>query len=311
MNTKTETYLKIVNSLDFNKIKDHPNILIAANLWDEDRYLAAKTCYGFLRAIDDLIDGYKSEHKNITEAERELFLTEVDRWIRAAKDPSGSDLVQKELIDTMEKFRIPIWTMEVFAKSMIYDIHHDGFDTLQGFMEYTEGASIAPASIFVHLCGIRRQLGRYDIPLYDVRNAASPCAIFSYIVHIIRDFQKDQKNNLTYFADDIILKNHLTRKELRRMADEEYVNDGFRNMIREYYSLADVYRKKTYDMIKEISPYLEERYRLSLEVIFSLYLMVFERIDIENGRYTAAELNPTPGEIKERVIDTILKFNFS
>jgi phytoene/squalene synthetase len=308
MSIKTNSYLKIVESLDFNKIKDHPNILIAANLWEEERYLAAKTCYKFLRAIDDLIDGYKSEHKNITEAERELFLTEVDRWIKAAKDPAGSDLVQKELIDTLNRFRIPIWTMEVFAKSMIYDIHHDGFETLQGFMEYTEGASIAPASIFVHLCGLRKEAAGYATPLYDVRKAASPCAIFSYIVHIIRDFQKDQKNNLTYFADDIILKNNLTRKDLSSMAEEEYVNEGFRNMVREYYSLADIYRQKTYDMIQEISPFLEERYRLSLEVIFSLYLMVFERIDVEKGKFTGEELNPTPREIKDKVCDTIRRF---
>lgn len=309
MSKQTDTYLKIVDSLDFNKIKDHPNILIAANFWDEERYLAAKTCYKFLRLIDDLIDGYKSEHKTITEGERELFMANVDLWIKAAKNPAGSDLVQKELIDTMEKFRIPIWTMEVFAKSMVYDIHHDGFDTLQGFMEYTEGASIAPASIFVHLCGIRKQGNGYADPLFDVRKAASPCAIFSYIVHIIRDFQKDQNNNLNYFADDIILKYGLTRGELKRMADEGYINTGFRELIREYYSLADAYRQKTLNMIREIGPCLEEKYRLSLDIIFSLYLMVFERIDIEKGKFTGDELNPTPGEIKERVCSVIMNFS--
>ncbi len=28
--------------------------------------------------------------------------------------------------------------------------------------------------------------------------------MFSYLVHIIRDFQKDQLNNLNYFADESI-----------------------------------------------------------------------------------------------------------
>jgi phytoene/squalene synthetase len=308
MSFKINTYLEIVDNLDFNKIKDHPNILIAANLWEEERYLAANTCYKFLRAIDDLIDNYKSDHKNISEEDKEIFLKEVDKWIEAAKNPASSNLVQKELVNTMNRFHIPIWTMEVFAKSMIYDIHHDGFATLQGFLNYSEGASIAPASIFVHLCGLRKENGVYAPPLYDVRKAASSCAIFSYIVHIIRDFQKDQKNNLTYFADDIIRKYNLTREDLRSMADEEYVNEGFRNLVREYYSLADIYRQKTYDMIQEISPYLEERYRLSLEVIFSLYLMVFERIDVEKGIFTGAELNPSPKEIKERVCQVIRDF---
>jgi hypothetical protein len=65
----------------------------------------------------------------------------------------------------------------------------------------------------------------------------------------------------------------------------------------------------TYDVIKKISPLLEPRYQLSLEIIFDLYLMVFERIDIRKGSFMAEELNPTPDETRERVYNTILKFD--
>jgi hypothetical protein len=64
----------------------------------------------------------------------------------------------------------------------------------------------------------------------------------------------------------------------------------------------------TYDIIKEIKPLLEPRYQLSLEIIFELYLMVFERIDISNGKFTTEELNPTPQETRSRVLETIMKF---
>ena len=40
-----EQFLEKYQTLDFHKIIDHPNILIAANFWDEDRYCAAKSCY--------------------------------------------------------------------------------------------------------------------------------------------------------------------------------------------------------------------------------------------------------------------------
>jgi hypothetical protein len=36
--------------------------------------------------------------------------------------------------------------------------------------------------------------------------------------------------------------------------------------------------------------------------------MVFERIDIKNGTFSTAELNPTAAEIKQRVYETILGF---
>jgi phytoene/squalene synthetase len=308
MNSQLDTYLTIFNKLDFEKIIDHPNILIAANFWDEDRFLAAKTCYRFMRAIDDLIDNYKSENQEIAERERELFEKEVKQWINSIRKNDGSDPWKNKLTETMNRFKIPLWTMETFATSMIYDIYHDGFASVKTFLDYTKGASIAPASVFVHLCGITYSNSRYMAPVFDVRNAATPCAVFSYIVHIIRDFQKDQHNNLNYFADDLIAKYGLDRQQLKAISNGADIPMGFRGLIREYYQLADDYRLKTYRMIQDIKPFVGPRYQLSLEIIFNLYLMVFERINPESGLFTAQELNPTPLEIRERVYQTILAF---
>ena len=75
-------------------------------------------------------------------------------------------------------------------------MHHDGFRTFDEFLDYAEGASNGPASVFVHLCCLDKIQDEYfpkDLVISDV---ARPCAIFSYLVHIIRDFQKDQFNNL-------------------------------------------------------------------------------------------------------------------
>jgi len=308
MNSQLDIYLNIFNKLDFEKIIDHPNILIAANFWDEDRFLAAKTCYRFMRAIDDLIDNYKSENQEIAEEERGLFEKEVKLWINSIHENQDADPWESKLIETMNRFKIPLWTMETFAASMIYDIHHDGFASLETFLEYSRGASIAPASVFVHLCGITKSNAGYNEPAFDVKNAATPCAVFSYIVHIIRDFQKDQHNNLTYFADDLIAKYGLDRQQLKAISNGGEIPQGFRELIREYYQLADEYRLKTYRMIQTVKPLVEPRYQLSLEIIFDLYLMVFERIDPDSGLFTATELNPTSQEIRERVNQTILSF---
>lgn len=308
MNSNKDTFLEIFNSIDFNKIKDHPNILIAANFWEEDRFCAAKMCYKFMRAIDDLIDNHKAKNKLIEHGERKEFVANVEEWLKMIIVSGECNPMHSELRETIGKFRIPLWPMEVFAKSMIYDINNDGFPTLDAFLDYAGGASVAPASIFVHLNGLQKINGRYEPPQFNVKWAATPCAIFSYAVHIIRDFQKDQLNNLSYFADDLINKNGLSRKELREFADGKPVNDNFRNLIREYYQLADEYRLKTYKIIEEIRPLLEPRYQLSLEIIFDLYLMVFERIDLEKGKFTSEELNPTPDETRDRVYKVIMNF---
>ncbi|HEX2395825.1 MAG TPA: squalene/phytoene synthase family protein [Bacteroidales bacterium] len=299
-------YLDLYNKIDFKKIIDHPNILIAAAFWEEDRYLAARMCYKYMRAIDDLIDCHKAAHSVISESEREKFHKSVLSWIDMVHNPaSGSD---NELIDTIKRFHIPLWPLETFARSMIYDIDHNGFATIDDFIEYSQGASVSPASVFVHLNGLTKMGNAYQQPRFDVRAAATPCALFSYIVHIIRDFQKDQQNHLNYFADDVMMQNGLTAKDLEKIAHGAAVSNGFRNMIRVYYKLADRYRQQTFEVIEKICPLLEPRYRLSLMIIFSLYLMVFERINIEKGKFTTEELNPTADEIKERVYKTIIEF---
>jgi phytoene/squalene synthetase len=219
MNSHMDQFLETFSSIDFHKIKDHPNILIAANFWEEDRYCAAKIFYKFMRAIDDMIDDHKAKNKMIAPGERREFTTNVEEWLKMIITSSDCNPLQKELLDTITEFRIPVWPIEAFARSMIYDINNDGFPNLRAFLDYSMGASVAPAAVFVHLNGITKTRGTYNMPSFNVKAAATPCAVFSYIVHIIRDFQKDQLNNLNYFADDLITKNGLTRMDLRNFAE--------------------------------------------------------------------------------------------
>ena len=218
LQTQTELYYQIFESIDFEKVVDHPNILIAAHFWDAECYQAARNCYKFMRAIDDLIDNYKTEHITIAPENQAKFEADVYRWISTVIEASSEMPSHRELIDTVQRFCIPFWPLEAFAKSMIYDIYHDGFPTLQSFIDYAGGASVAPASIFMHLAGLRQSDGKYLPPLFDVKEVATPCAIFSYLVHIIRDFQKDHLNNLNYFPDDLIAKYGMDRQQLLFMA---------------------------------------------------------------------------------------------
>jgi phytoene/squalene synthetase len=308
MELNHDLYLDILNKIPIEQITDHPNILVAAGFWEDERYRAAKTCYAFMRKIDDYIDNYKADNQCIDEKDREKFLAKVEEWLQMIRTSRHSNPFQKELVKTFVRYRIPVWTIEDFARSMVYDINNDGFPTFQSFLDYSTGATVAPSSIFVHLCGISRYGDQWQTPVFDVKSAATPCAIFSYLVHIMRDFQKDQLNNLSYFADDRILYHDLNRRLMRGIAGGEPVTAGFRNLMREYYQIADGYRKQTWKVLEELEPVLEPRYYLSLLIIFNLYLMVFERIDPDQGSFTAAELNPSPAEIHGRVARTIREF---
>jgi len=300
--------VKIINSIAFENIEKHPNILIAARFWDEKRFFAAKVCYRFMRMIDDHIDDRKAKDEAITCLEREVLTNRVNSWIECLVSNPDHDSTIKELTETITTFHIPLQLFHNFARSMLYDIDHNGFDTLEDFIDYAEGASVAPASVFVHLCCLSEENGEYQAQETDVIKVARPCAIFSYIVHIIRDFQEDQQNNLNYFALDILKRNGLVPSDLREIANGGPVTDSFRETIREYYDLAQHFSEKTLQEIENLSTKISGRYLFSLHLIYHLYKMVFERIDIQNGNFTAEELNPTPVEIRAKVIEVASKW---
>ena len=300
MNQETEN---IISSIAFENIEKHPNILIAARFWDDRRYHAAKVCYKFMRRIDDFIDDRKARDVEISCLEKEELSKQVSSWMECLNNGSDHDPFYTELRDTISTFKIPLQIFHNFAKSMLYDIDHDGFATLDDFMVYAEGASVAPASVFVHLCCLSEENNTYITPDLDIVEIARPCAIFSYLVHIIRDFQEDQLNNLNYFAGDILKKNNLLPSDLKKIAKSGPVPDSFREVIGEYYNQALVYGLQTMDVLNDLQKVLSGRYLLSLHVIYHLYKMVFDRIDIQHGTFTTEELNPTQREIKDKVLE--------
>lgn len=295
----------IVNTIDFDSIEKHPNILIAARFWDDRRYRAAKVCYRFMRMIDDFIDDRKARDASISCFEKEVLTERVNNWIKCLGGSPDHDPFLADLADTIATFDIPLKLFHNFAKSMLFDINHNGFSTLEEFLEYAEGASVAPASVFVHLCCLSEENDEYKPADFDVVEVARPCAIFSYIVHIIRDFQVDQRNNLNYFALDILQRNDLDPSDLRRIAQGGAITDSFRNVIGEYYNLALKYEEQTFSKIQMVSKKIGGRYLLSLQIIYNLYKQVFDRIDIRNGTFTTEELNPTPQEVRENVMEIV------
>jgi hypothetical protein len=112
---KNDLFLDIFNAIDFEKIVDHPNILIAARFWEPERYQAAKKCYQFMRSIDDLIDNYKSEHVSIAPDDQSRFEANVCQWINTITEASQSNTAHAELIETVRRFCIPVWPLQAFA----------------------------------------------------------------------------------------------------------------------------------------------------------------------------------------------------
>ena len=308
MTPANNTQLDFARDVDFSEVLTNPILDIAARLWEPDRYGAFRVCYRSMRRIDDLVDDRKESDEEITSEDAEKLSLLLSDWLDAVREGDRSDPFRQEFLEVLEKFRIPLWPWERLNKAMLYDLSHDGYRTLLTFMRYAEGAAIAPASIFMHLCGLTQENGSYAPPAFDLRLAARHLAIFSYLVHIMRDFQKDQLRNLNYFSDDMLALHGVTRDELRAVADGKPISEQFRRLMRSYHYIGGFYRAKARRTMDEVSRQLMPPYQLSLEMIYQLYLQIYERIDPEQGSFTGQELNPSPDEIDHRIHRTLSSF---
>lgn len=302
------TKLDFAPHLDFSSILTNPILDIAARVWEDDRYEAFKICYRSMRRIDDLVDHRKSTGQPLTSDEAARLTAMLTTWVDSIQLQDVDDQFHTDFLDTLMRFRMPFWPWQRLCRAMIYDLTHNGFASLHVFLRYCEGAAIAPAAVFMHLCGVKHPDSQYTLPPYDIRDAARPLAIFSYLVHIMRDFEKDQRAGLNYFADDIITACALTPAQLHTLAVERSTPPELRSLFATYVRLAEYYRRKARATIDRTLPMLEPRYQLSLELIYSLYHQIFERIDPAHGQFDATALGPSPEKIQACIAKTIKGF---
>jgi len=296
----------MINNMDeeFEKILTNPILDIAARFWDEKRYNAFKVCYKSMREIDDLVDHRKTEEIALTQAEIREYTIRIKNWSKDISNGKNST----ELGAILKQFQIPVWPWQKLGKAMIYDLDHNGFKSFRIFLRYCEGAAIAPASVFVHLCGIKEAGKKYKAPSFEIRKAARPLALFSYFVHIMRDFEKDQRRNLNYFADDILLKCGLNKDKLYELVQKQSTDDRIRTLFSEYKKIAGYYQKLAGVAFKHLLPQLTPKYQLSLHIIYSLYSHLYEKIDPYNHGSSETDLSLSPFEVQQRINQTVSTF---
>ncbi|HWR82298.1 MAG TPA: squalene/phytoene synthase family protein [Candidatus Deferrimicrobium sp.] len=303
-----QTRLDFAPHVEFGEILTTPILDIAARFWDNERYEAFKVCYRSMRIIDDAVDDRKAAGAIPVPQRREVRRL-IEQWTASLKRQQPRDSFQKDLIAVMSKFGIPVWPWERLAQAMIYDLDHDGFATFKTFRQYCGGAAIAPASVFMHLCGVVERDHGYDPPRFDIRAAAASLAMFSYLVHLIRDFAKDYKNNLVYFSRDLLDEHRVSIAEIDA-AVSGTISPSFRGLLKHYLSLAESYRRRARYKIDQLSPRLGERYRLSLEIVYSLYLQTMERFEPIPDHFSPDAWSPGPEEIQQRIDQTVAVCEF-
>ena len=179
--------------------RDKPHLHAAAQYFTspETRRAFAAT-YASMRFIDDFVDNIPNRSA-LSEHTRRVAAQTVEKWLVLVRDARsgqpGPGPVWRALSDTFARFELPLEPWEDLARAMESDLYAAMFRDWNHLRQYMNGASVAPAVVFMHLVMMQPngRGGRFENPWSHakVAGATEDLAIFCYWVHILRDVAND------------------------------------------------------------------------------------------------------------------------
>ena len=157
--------------------------------------------YCAMRSIDDAVDeGFLGLDAAQRRARRPAMAARLDAWQRHAsaaacgRYPGGAegddDIVFTAMNATLGRSAMGPAPFATLGSAMRRDVEERQLADWDDFLDYAEGAAVAPAAVFVFILACRPPSGglRLAHPCADyVRHLA----LFSYLVHILRDLGRD------------------------------------------------------------------------------------------------------------------------
>jgi len=177
-----------------------------SNMWkvsqfmtDPARYEAFIAMYAVMRVVDDLVDALPAS-RGLDPALRASTLETLAAWesrISAAlRGAPAEEPLDRALAAASMQFPLSptLWTN--FVSAMRRDVDHDRFEDDRVFLEYAEGATAAPTTIYLYLLASQPgEDGRYLIAPrqdgFDLLTCGRDLGVFAYMAHILRDIADD------------------------------------------------------------------------------------------------------------------------
>ncbi|MEO5327981.1 MAG: squalene/phytoene synthase family protein [Magnetococcus sp. THC-1_WYH] len=159
--------------------------------------------YAAMRLVDDLVDEQflvQSDPEGVLAA---LVHGQVECWRQQACDAAHGMFQSTEASyepQVFEALNLTVgcsnlgeWPWNALATSMKADIDSQPMETWGDFLAYSEGATVAPATVFVYILASRFQKGVFKTPESPIfyREKVRGMAIFCYVIHILRDLARD------------------------------------------------------------------------------------------------------------------------
>ena len=294
--------------------RDHNNLYLTSRFFrDPRRYEAFCAFYAVMRIVDDRVDEIVVE-AGPGSAERAAVAAEVEAWRAAVRGaylagpagPAGfgsidprARLLIPAFRDARGRFPVPLGLWESFFAAMRRDLAVDGFATFDDFLRYTEGASVAPTTVYLILLSAQPADGAapavegpFALPRgVDVFGCGRELGRFAYLVHILRDLPRDLATGaggLWYLADEDLAAFDVSREDLRTDLQEGRARASVRRLLAAIGGRARRSLAASERLMASIVPGLTPDCGYVLRLIVNIYRELLERLE-------AVEFDPFGG----------------
>lgn|SRR5574341_540789 len=261
--------------------------LVARYFQDKEKYKAFCSTYASMRVIDDQIDSIPWRGR-LGLIQKLRYRKEIQNWLEKIEACQNGDSARQPIFlalqDTFTKFQIPLFPWRNLARAMQKDVGKDSFSTLQEFVQYAEGAAIAPATVFMFLLTAQGNAKGYcwEFSEKEIYRFARELALFCYLTHIIRDVSSDLqlgRSGLLYIPEKDLSKYGLGKQDLLGFKKKKAVNAEFKNLAAGYVKTARTYEAKGRKLLQKLNSHLEPDSCFILTLLLKFYSATLEKIE--------------------------------
>jgi phytoene synthase len=216
--------------------------------------------YGFARYADEIVDDLSS---TLSEEEK---AAELERWGKGVltdiKTGTSKDHIGRALVDTVQRFAIPIEYFEAFLNSMTMDLTVSQYQTFEDLMEYVYGSASVIGLQMVPILG-------GDIAAAN--NCAQKLGTAFQLANFIRDVSEDLDRGRVYLPIQELQNHGVTSEMLEAKVLTPQIKSALKEQI-----------ERVRRLQREATPgiaYLAPESRACIEAASELYCGIVDEVE--------------------------------
>ncbi|MFM8841560.1 MAG: phytoene/squalene synthase family protein [Actinomycetota bacterium] len=190
---------------------------LATRLLPPEKRPFVHALYGFARYADEIVDDLAS---TLSANEKRSWLERWSEQILAdLRSGRSNDEIGRALIDTVNRWSIPIEHFEAFLHSMAMDLTVTQYRDYEALSEYVYGSAAVIGLQMVHVLGVRD-----GADFQATLAGAKSLGIAFQLANFIRDVGEDLERGRIYLPLDELARFGIDRERLeRRTVDADFV----------------------------------------------------------------------------------------